>query len=271
MPNCPQPLVIGQHPNGTSVAYDPVLHGHLVVAGTGGGGKTEVLRVMSSAKLEQDEALFVFDMSSGGKAFDFVRGRASGLAVGLEAAASLADALTTEVQRRRELAATHGVESIHDLPEKMRPKQMLVIFHDTEYLADWRAKDNAEQSKRDRVDQALTLLLNEGRATGAQAVLSIQDLDHLEYVESMARLFDSQLLLGRPRVSALGAVFSRDDMDSIMDTPGDGRFTRPTAGDIARALVHLEDMASISGGPGVGFFNTNESAKPVEVLCRQLS
>ncbi len=221
--------------DGDSIAYNPRVDPHLLVAGASGGGKSVTLQAILYGALVRGWDVHVADPTKGAADFRFAEPYARAVTVDAFEAAAMMKAVYAEVVRRKNLNSEHGVGNYRDLPEDVRPGHMLVMIDEFTSLmgADPVPKpsdDPTMDHERDLIvasNQAKTEIgvyagkcAREARSAGLTLVLATQKLS-AKLLDTIPGAGDlkvnlSRMLLGKAtngdRMSALRAPFEAPDL-----------------------------------------------------------
>ncbi|MDA8283584.1 MAG: FtsK/SpoIIIE domain-containing protein, partial [Actinomycetota bacterium] len=113
---------------GEPVVFDPGESPHLLIAGVTGAGKSALIQSLLYGAAASGAELYIVDPVKGGADFVFLRDHAKAFASDAIEAAAVMKAVYAEVTRRKDLNAGHGVGSVFELPEEIRPRRIVVMI-----------------------------------------------------------------------------------------------------------------------------------------------
>lgn len=147
----------------------PLLHQHVLVGGTAGGGKSQLLlRLIESAFAADDAQTWLVDPAR--VEFSRVADRADRVALDPEAAAELLDELVSEMHHRLEVMEAQGITKW-----KVSPSAPAIVLFVDELAS--LTTDIPLKAERDRLTKALTTLARVARKTAITLVLATQTPD----------------------------------------------------------------------------------------------
>ena len=112
---------------GEPVVFDPLESPHLLAAGVTGAGKSSLIEALCYGAAIAGAELYVVDPVKGAADFAFLRDYTRAFATTPLEAAAVMKAVYEEVKRRKELNAAHGIGSVLELPEHLRPRRIFVV------------------------------------------------------------------------------------------------------------------------------------------------
>ena len=213
---------------------------HLMLVGTSGGGKTTAGLALLQGALAGGADVAVIDVQKGCADFRYAEPWCMAMAGDLMDAAATMTALYAEAGRRRDLNAAHGVGSIRDLPEEIRPPEVFVFVDEffglissperpstkpeqNPDLEAARLEALAAYNAKARIAYVTGRLGAEARSAGFHLVLMTQALtSKMKLPASIAdlKLNSNRILLGKAthgeRVSALRQPESAPDLGEVV-------------------------------------------------------
>ena len=113
---------------GEPVVFDPVESPHLLLAGVTGAGKSSTAQALLYDAAVAGYDVYLVDPVKGGADYAFLSDHAMAVADDALEAAAVMKAVYAEVARRKDLNARHGVGSVFELPEELRPRRIVVMI-----------------------------------------------------------------------------------------------------------------------------------------------
>ncbi|MDA8317627.1 MAG: FtsK/SpoIIIE domain-containing protein [Actinomycetota bacterium] len=113
---------------GSPVVFDPAESPHLLLAGVTGAGKSSTAQALLYDAAAAGCDVYLVDPVKGGADYAFLRDHAMAVAGDALEAAAVMKAVYAEVVRRKDLNARHGVGSVFELPEELRPRRIVVMI-----------------------------------------------------------------------------------------------------------------------------------------------
>lgn len=112
---------------GEPVVFDPGESPHVLAAGVTGAGKSSLIQALCYGAAIAGAELYLVDPVKGAADFAFLRDHARAFATTPLEAAAVMKAVYEEVKRRKDLNAAHGVGSVLELPDALRPCRIFVV------------------------------------------------------------------------------------------------------------------------------------------------
>lgn len=125
-------LAFGVQPSGEIVEFSPRSDYHLMVSGIAGSGKTVISQTILYGAVTKGFDVYTIVPSAQWRQsdFSFFDPYAKAAATTPPEAIVLLRSVDKEVQRRIDVMNEHGVASIYDLPEGVRPSPIFLLFDD---------------------------------------------------------------------------------------------------------------------------------------------
>lgn len=174
LPSDPAELLrvdLGRREDGTRWVIDLRTVPHWLVVGATNSGKSTWVSALVTALAPRPVALVGIDCK-GGMEMSLYEPRLSALATNRAQAAGLLAALVAEVEERMMTCRLHGVRSVWELPEDVRPVPIVVIVDEVAEL--FLTVTRAERDEAAAVVTALVRLAQLGRALAAHVVVAGQ-------------------------------------------------------------------------------------------------
>lgn len=224
------PFTIGTTQDDRPANYHPEIDGHLLVTGSTGAGKTEILKTILTDALAGGSHAYVFSTLDHGDEFAFARTPETRFATELDAAADLMTALQVEVRIRRELALAHGFASVQELPDEVRPADILAVIDESSSLLGSPYSTPHDKIMHDHILEVLSSLLRGGRAAGVSVLLSTHPDFHLQSISHLLPSFHSRLLLGQVTRAERQLVLGENNKTQGVGGSGYGVYQRGSTG-----------------------------------------
>jgi hypothetical protein len=114
--------------DGEPVEFVPKQDVHLAIIGKSGSGKTVAAQALLYGAAIKGYEIYVIDPMKGAADFKFLEPYTRAMATTIHDSAATLKAIYAEVERRKNLNASHGTASIADLPDGVRPAPILVFI-----------------------------------------------------------------------------------------------------------------------------------------------
>ena len=150
----------------------------LLVTGSTGGGKGGCLRYIAHQVLDQGAVLHVLDPKGTGE-HGWVTDYGGHLHRGLERQVEVLRVLSMELRARCDDLAALGAEKVGDLPQRLRPRPIVVMLDEAADALTLRrvATEKQNDDLRAEAGAILTTLAQQGRAAWVHPVLALQRPD----------------------------------------------------------------------------------------------
>lgn len=127
-------VAFGVGVDGEPVAFNTDDDPHLLILGLSGGGKSFLAMDLLTPFAMKGCDIYLADPMKMGADFKYLEPWLKALAVDAFTASEMMNAVVAEVERRRELNSEYGVATYKDLPESVRPNQIVVFIDEVTSL-----------------------------------------------------------------------------------------------------------------------------------------
>lgn len=237
------PLGVGA--GGSEVVWRPFQAPHMLVTGTTGGGKGSVLRGLTADAAAAGWEVTVIDGKQAGE-YRWVEDHGGQvLRDGVQQAADALAVVEEELQEVGRVLWQHGVETVHQVPEELRPDLRLVVVDEAADLLLLR-RGPAEKDAdgwRAVFGARLNRVIAQGRACGIHVVIALQRPDAQILSGFMRNNLAARLVVGHIDPDGADMVFGHDGADAaagyLDGTPGRAVAVGLTRGHTAPAPLQV--------------------------------
>jgi hypothetical protein len=219
---------------GTPLEFDHLESPHVLLAGTTGSGKSVMAQSFVYGAVVRGWQVYVIDPVKGGADFVFAQDRCWAFAQTPFEAAGVMRSVYAEVVRRKTLNSQHGVGSIDELPDDLRPPRIMVLIDEfTSLMGLEQVPKSDDPEMQEEIEQLEAInrakvevgvfagkIAREARSAGVHLALGTQKLA-ASLLEKLPGASDlkvnlARTLLGKAtngdRMSALRAPFDAPDL-----------------------------------------------------------
>ena len=216
-------ITLGRGLQGVDVTIDLCKTPHILIGGSTGSGKSVLLKIILLQTIKHGDAVFLADFKGG---VDFPAEWHINCTIITEESELLKvlNAISTELQRRKELFVQSGVAGIEEYRQKVGPLQRIIFACDeAAELLDRTGTNKERKELLDQIESKISLIARQGRAFGINLILATQRPDANIVPGQIKNNMDVRIC-GKADATLSGIILGSGDADKLIPKDSQGRF-----------------------------------------------